>query len=154
MGGDLGPLASDLIVYIDRSDIHEGRLDDLKAAIGRLVEVIEAREPQLIAYGFHLDEEAALMTVVAVHPDSTSLELHMETGGPEFRKLGDMITLRQIDVYGSISDRALEMLGQKVQMLGEGGVTVHDRFAGFARPAARVSPSAGPASWRSRPAGS
>jgi hypothetical protein len=134
MGGDPKPDAPELIVYIDRSDIHEGSLDELKAGIRRLVEVIESREPQLVGYGFHLDEEEGLMTVVAVHPDSASLELHMEIGNAEFRKLADLITLRQIDVYGSLSDKALRLLDRKAAMLGGSGVTVHERFAGFARP--------------------
>jgi len=73
------------------------------------------------------------MTVVAVHPDSASLELHMEVGGPEFRKLGELITLRQIDVYGSVGDKAREMLDQKAKALGGGGVEVHERYAGFVR---------------------
>jgi hypothetical protein len=129
------PQAADaeLIVYLDHSDIHESRLDDLKEGIRRLVDVIEGLEPQLIAYGFHLDEEAGRMTVTAVHPDSASLELHMEIGKEEFRKLGEMITLRQIEVYGPISERAREMLEQKATMLGGSGVTVTERFAGFAR---------------------
>ena len=124
--------ASDVIVYLDHSDIHEGRLEELKEGIRRLVDVIESLEPQLIAYGFHLDEEAGRMTVTAVHPDSASLELHLEIGREEFRKLADLITLRQIEVYGAISDRARQMLEQKVQMLGAGGVSVVERFAGFA----------------------
>jgi hypothetical protein len=130
---ELQPDAGELIVYLDRSDIHEGRLEDLKQGIQRLVDVIEALEPQLIAYGFHLDEDAATMTVTAIHPDSASLELHLEVGNDEFRKLGEMITLRQIEVYGSISDRAREMLEQKVRMLGGSSLTVTERFAGFAR---------------------
>ena len=67
------------------------------------------------------------MTVTAVHPDSESLELHMEIGREEFRKLGDMVTLRTIEVYGSISDRAREMLGQKATMLEGSSVTVSER---------------------------
>ena len=134
MGGDRQPHASDPIVYIDRADIVAGQLDDLRAGIRRLVDAIESLEPQLIAYSFHLDVEAARMTVVAIHPDSESLELHLRVGGPEFRRLADMISLRQIDVYGAISERAREMLDQKALDLGGGGVTVHDRFAGFARP--------------------
>ena len=133
MGGDRGPGASGVIVYIDRSGIREGRNEDLKAGICRLVEVIESLEPQLISYGFHLDEEAARMTVVAAHPDSASLELHMEIGRTEFRRLAEMVTLRQIEVYGTLSDKALTMLEQKATMLG-GLDTVHERFAGFARP--------------------
>ena len=71
------------------------------------------------------------MTVVAVHPDSASLELHLQIGRAEFRKLAEMITLRQIEVYGSLSDKALTMLQEKATMLGGSGVTVHERFAGF-----------------------
>lgn len=121
-----------MIVYIDHSDIHEGRLEDLKEGIRRLVDFIETHEPQLTAYGFHLDEDAARMTVVAVHPDTASLELHLGIGNEEFRKLGEMITLRQIRVFGPVSDRAREMLEQKAEMLG-GSVSVSERFAGFTR---------------------
>ena len=132
MAGEPRPGASEPIVYIDHSDIHEGRLEDLKEGIRRLVDVIETHEPQLIAYGFHVDEEAARMTVIAVHPDTASLELHMEIGKEEFRKLGDLITLRQIQVYGRIGERAREMLAQKAKMLGGSGVSVSEPFAGFA----------------------
>lgn len=121
-----------MIVYIDHSDIHEGRLEDLKEGIRRLVDFIETHEPQLTAYGFHLDEDAARMTVVAVHPDTASLELHLGIGNEEFRKLGEMITLRQIRVFGPVSDRAREMLERKAEMLG-GSVSVSERFAGFTR---------------------
>jgi len=134
MGSDFGP-GSELVVSIDHSDIHEGRLDELEAGIRRLVAFVESREPQLVSYGFHLDEELRRMTVVAVHPDSESLELHMEVGLPEFRKLADMITLRRIEVYGSISYRARVMLEQKALLLGPAGVTVEERFSGFAHPA-------------------
>ncbi len=134
MGGNDDPDGSGLIVYIDRSAVSEDREQDLKAGIRRLVDVIQSREPQLISYVFHLDEEAAVMTVVAVHPDSASLELHLEIGRTEFRKLADMITLRQIEVYGSVSDKARAMLQEKATMLGGSDVTVHERFAGFDRP--------------------
>ncbi len=132
MTGDPQP-GSKLIVYVDHSDIHEGRLEDLKVGIRRVVDVIKGREPRLIAYGFHLDEDTGRMAVTAVHPDSASLELHLEVGREEFRKLADMITLRQIEVFGSISGRVREMLEQKATMLGGSGVMVIERFAGFAR---------------------
>ncbi len=135
MPGEPGPRDAEPIVYIDHSDIHEGRLDELKEGIRRIVGVIEALEPRLVAYGFHLDEAGGRMTVTAVHPDSRSLELHLEIGKEEFRSLAEMITLTGIEVYGSISDRAREMLEQKARMLGGSGVAVTERFAGFARTA-------------------
>ncbi len=126
--------APEPIVYIDQSDIREGSLEELKAGVQRLVDFIDAREPRLIAYGFYIDEEAAKMTVVAVHPDSASLELHMDIGSAEFRKLGHLLTLTGIECYGRPSERALEQLRRKAATLGDGGTVVSiGRFAGFTR---------------------
>jgi hypothetical protein len=124
--------AAEPIVYIDHSDIREGSTEELKAGVQRLVDFIDAREPQLIAYGFYIDEEAAKMTVVAVHPDSASLELHMDIGSAEFRKLAHLLRLTGIECYGRPSKRAVEQLRQKAATLGDGGTVVSiGRFAGF-----------------------
>jgi hypothetical protein len=131
MGGKGTGSASEPIVYIDHSDIREGSIEELKAGVQRLVAFIEAREPQLFAYAFYIDEEAATMTVVAVHPDSASLELHLDIGSGEFRKLAHMLTLTAIECYGRASG-ALEQLRQKAATLGDGGTVVSvGRFAGF-----------------------
>jgi hypothetical protein len=123
---------SEPIVYIDHSEIRQGALEELKAGTQRLAEFIEAREPQLITYGFYIDEEARKMTVVAVHPDSASLELHMDVGGEEFRKLSHLLTLTGIECYGRPSERALEMMRAKAAALGDGRTVVSiRRFAGF-----------------------
>ncbi len=123
---------SEPIVYIDHSQIREDSIDELKAGIRRLVKFIDAREPQLVTYGFYIDEDAAEMTVVAVHPDSASLERHMEIGGGEFRKLAPFVTLTAIECYGRPSEKALEQMHQKATALGEGGAVVFiERFAGF-----------------------
>lgn len=123
---------SEPIVYIDHSRIREDSIDELKAGVQRLVDFIDAREPQLIAYGFYIDEDAARMTVVAVHPDSASLERHMDIGSEEFRKLAHLVTLTAIECYGRPSERALEQLRHKAATLGDGGAIVSiERWAGF-----------------------
>lgn len=132
MAGHRTVSASEPIVYIDHSDIREGSLEELKAGVQRLVDFIEAREPRLIAYGFYIDEEVGKMTVVAVHPDSESLELHLDVGGDEFRKLTHLLTLTAIECYGRPSERALEQLRHKAAALGDDGTVVTvGRFAGF-----------------------
>jgi hypothetical protein len=120
------------IIYIDHSRIRDDSLDELKAGVLRLVEFIESREPQLVTYGFYIDEDEMTMAVVAVHPDSASLELHMEVGSAEFRKLAHLVTLTSIECYGKPSERALEQMRQKAAALGQGGAVISvDRFAGF-----------------------
>lgn len=122
------------IVYIDRSRIRPGKLAELKEAIDELVEFIRAREPQLLYYGFHLDEDAGRMAVVAVHPDPASVEYHMEVGGPAFRGFAHLIEMEGIEVYGEASGRMLEQLREKAAALGdEGRVVVQHRHAGFER---------------------
>ena len=132
MAGHRAVSAAEPIVYIDHSDIREGSLEELKVGVRRLVDFIDAREPQLITYGFFIDEDASKMTVVAVHPDSASLELHMDIGGEEFRKLAHLLTLTAIECYGQPSEKALEQLRHKAAMLGDAGTVVAvGRAAGF-----------------------
>ena len=126
--------ASEPIVYIDHSDIRKDSIQELEAGVQRLVEFIDAREPRLISYGFYIDEDAAKMTVVAVHPDSASLELHMDIGSREFGKLAHLLTLTAIECYGRPSEKALEQLRRKAATLGNGATVVSvGRSAGFMR---------------------
>jgi len=121
------------IVYVDASSIRKGKLDELRAAMEHLAAFVKANVPQLISYAFYLDAEQEQMTVVAVHPDSASLEYHMDVGREEFRKFSSLISLIRIDVYGRVSDGVVERLRAKAQMLGNAAVAVHDFQAGFAR---------------------
>lgn len=125
------------VVYVDTSIVREGRLDELEPAMDHLTGFVEANMPRLVTYGFYLDEDRTRMTVVAVHPDSASLEFHLDTGREEFRKFSDLIELARIEVYGRVSDGVLERLHGKARMLGTGTVTVHDLHAGFHRPKPR-----------------
>ncbi|MFE9444988.1 hypothetical protein ACFYO2_39840 [Streptomyces sp. NPDC006602] len=121
------------IYYVDRSDLREGKLAEVKDAMRDLTAFAEAHEPQLIAYHFFVDEAESMMTTLAVHPDSASMELHMEIGGPKFRAFGGLIRMRSIDVYGRPSPVVVDQLRQKAEMLGGGTVTIHTLQAGFNR---------------------
>jgi hypothetical protein len=123
-----------LLVYLDHSDIRPGKVGDVAAAVTGLVDFVEAREPQLLSYGFYIDPAASTMTVVAVHPNSASLELHLTVGGPEFRKVGELIDLRLIEVYGEPSPGVRVQLEEKAAMLGHAArLVIHERTVGFTR---------------------
>jgi hypothetical protein len=125
---------SEPIYYVDRSEIVEGKLEELRAAIKELVEFVYANEPQLISYGFFFNDESTRMTVVGVHPDSASLEFHLDVAGPAFRRMTGFIQLQSIEIYGRVSDKALNQLRHKAQMLGTtASVSAHEPHSGFAR---------------------
>jgi hypothetical protein len=121
------------IVYVDTSAIREGKHEQLEASMHDLAAFVQANMPRVISYGFFLDRDRTQMTVVAVHPDSESLEFHIDLGADEFRKFADLIDLSRIEVYGAVSEAVLERLHRKARMLGSGSVAVHDLFAGFVR---------------------
>jgi len=124
---------SEPIVFIDSSEIHEGKLEELKAAIHDLVEFVKSNEPRPIAYNVYLNESGTRMTIVQVHPDSASMEFHLKVAGPAFPRFVELIKLSTMDIYGKPSDDLLEQTRRKVQMLGNATVVVHERHAGFAR---------------------
>ncbi len=128
---------SDPLVFVDSSEIREGKLEELTMALKELAEFVETNEPRPISYSVYLSEDGTRMTVVQVHPDSASMELHMEVAGPEFAKFKDLITMRTMDVYGRPSDKLLRLMQQKAEMLGSAAVGVHELAAGFTRLATR-----------------
>ncbi|WP_225802360.1 hypothetical protein [Streptomyces sp. NK15101] len=121
------------LFYVDRSEILEGGVEEVRAGMRDLAAFVAEREPRLIAYHFYLDEAASTMSVVAVHPDPASMERHLELGGPKFRAFGALIRMRSIDVYGQPGPAVVDRLREKAQYLGGASVTLHTLQAGFSR---------------------
>ena len=126
------------LIVLDRSEIREGKREELERGIGELAAFVEGNESDPISYQVFFGEDSALMTILQVHPDSASMERHMELAGPVFAKFADLVVLRTIDIYGSPSEKVLEQLRRKAELLGTAAVTVHDLRAGFARFGSRV----------------
>jgi hypothetical protein len=124
---------SGAILYVDISEVREGALAELKAGLDELVEFIEAHEPQLIAYNVYFSDDGTRMTVVNVHPDSASLEYHLEVAGPLFRRFAELVTLSSIHIYGEPSEKALQQAHAKARLLGGHVVEVQALHAGFTR---------------------
>ncbi|MFW6103044.1 MAG: hypothetical protein ACOC7M_01975 [Chloroflexota bacterium] len=121
------------VVYVDRSEIVEGKIGDLKSAISDLSQFVSAMEPRIVSYAAYFSADEKRMTVIHVHPDSASLETHMDVAGSQFPKFADYVRLLGIEVYGQIGDSLLAKLQEKVRLLGEGSVSVADPRAGFVR---------------------
>ena len=124
---------TDQVVFLDTSEIREGKLEELRRAVAELAEFVEANEPDPISYQVFFSDDGRRLTVLQVHPHSGSMERHMEVAGPVFARFADLLVLRTIDIYGSPSEKVVEQLRRKAELLGTATVAVHDREAGFAR---------------------
>lgn len=121
------------LIVVDTSKVHDGRLEELRAAVAELVEFVEANEVEPIAYNVYFDELGTTMTVIQVHPGSESFERHMEIAAPVFRRFAELLTLSRIDFYGAPSRIALDQMRRKAELLGNAPVVVSDLQAGFTR---------------------
>lgn len=124
---------SELLVLIDSSEIRPGKLEEVKAGLRELVDFVDANEPRPLAYSMYLNKEGTRMTVVQIHPDSASVELHMKVAAPIFARFADLIKLSTMDVYGTPSTGLLQQLEQKVRLLGGATIATHELHAGFTR---------------------
>jgi hypothetical protein len=124
---------SDPLVVVDASEIRAGKLEELRRAVVELAEFVETNEADPISYQVFFGDDGRKMTVLQIHPDPASMERHMEVAGPVFAKFADLVVLRSVDIYGSPSEKVVEQLRRKAELLGTATVAVHDRQAGFAR---------------------
>jgi quinol monooxygenase YgiN len=124
---------SELIVSVDSSEIREGSREEVMTLFKELVDFVDANEPRPLAYSVYLNETGTLVTVFQIHPDSASLETHMEVAASLFAGFKDLLTLRAIDIYGAPSERLLGMLRNKARMLGNATLAVHSLHEGLTR---------------------
>jgi SepF-like predicted cell division protein (DUF552 family) len=124
---------SEPLIVLDTSEIREGKREELEHGIAELAAFVETNEADPISYQVFFGDDGRLMTVLQIHPDSASMERHMELARPVFARFADLVVLRTIDIYGSPSEKVVEQLRSKAELLGTATVTVHDRQAGFAR---------------------
>jgi quinol monooxygenase YgiN len=126
------------LIFVDTSEIREGKVDELRRAVAELAEFVERNEPAPISYQVYFSADGHRMTVLQIHPDSVSMKRHMEVAGPVFARFADLLTLGTIDIYGVPSERVLEQLRKKAELLGTATVVVHDLQAGFVRLGAQL----------------
>ena len=98
-------------IFIGTHRLKEGKLDDFEKAWKELVDVVESKEPQMIAFNAYANEDGTEVAVVQLHPDAASMELHMESSGstsprPRGAARGD----DEHPVFGELSDAARAMI--------------------------------------------
>lgn len=121
-------------IFIGTHRLKEGKLEAFAAAWRDLVSVVEANEPQMIAFNAYANEDGTEVAVAQLHPDSASMEIHMgivrEHITSAYEELLEETT--SIQVFGELS----EMTRGMMEHLAGGGVAVAGKpnpLGGFTR---------------------
>ena len=92
-------------IYIGTYTIKPGQRDVARKRIADLIDFVETNEPRMIAFHCFLDEPGDKFTVVQLHPDSASMEFHMQVNAKHFATAFDWLdTSIGGQLFGSISD--------------------------------------------------
>jgi hypothetical protein len=124
------------LIFIATNRLKAGQLERERERVPGLVEFIEANEPRLIAFNEYLSDAGDEVTVVQVHPDTASLEAHMEIVRDRAQEAyaETLDATVRIQVFGRLTDAILEGLrelaGNGVELSVNG-----EHLGGFTRSA-------------------
>jgi hypothetical protein len=99
--------------YVGTWTIKEGREDEAKKFLSEHAAFVEANEPRMIAFHVYFDEDARTGSVVQIHPDSASMETHMQVIAEHMGGAFDLIdTVVSEQYFGPMSESLSATLAQ------------------------------------------
>lgn len=103
------------LIYISAYRVKEGKRKQFEQYYKRIMAIVETNEPQIIAFHAFLNEDGTEMTSIQVHPDTASMDFHMqvlrENWDESFSEFSQMVELDgiRVEYYGTPPASALEM---------------------------------------------
>ena len=126
-------MSEPLIVVLNYS-IKPGKEEEARKRIAEHVDFVETNVPRMIAFHMYLNEDGDRLSIVQVHPDSASLEFHMQVNAKHFATAFDWLdTSLGQQFFGPISDALAAELAKWDETYTH--VPVHE--AGFTRTTVR-----------------
>jgi hypothetical protein len=93
------------LIYVGTYPIKPGYQEEAPRRLAELVDFVETNEPRVIAFNAYLDRDGNTLSIVQVHPDSASMEFHMEVNAKHFATAFDWLdTPMSGQYFGPVSD--------------------------------------------------
>ena len=122
------------LFFVATNRLKPGQLDAERRRVVGLVEFVEHNEPQLIAFNEYVNDDGTEVTVVQVHPDTASMQKHLEIIGERAAQAYDetLDATLAIQIFGPVDP---QMLSTTRAQTGEGvSLTIAtDHLGGFTR---------------------
>jgi quinol monooxygenase YgiN len=122
------------LIYVGHYTIKPGNQEDARRRLAELVDFVETNEPRMIAFHAYLDRDSNTVSIVQVHPDSASMEFHMQVNAKHFATSFDWLdTSMSGQYFGPIS----EALAAELAKWDEASTHLPVHAAGFTRTTVR-----------------
>ena len=122
------------LIYVGTYAIKPGNAEDARERLAELVDFVETNEPRLISFNTYLDRAGSTVSIVQVHPDSASMEFHMQVNAKHFATAFDWLDKSLGEqVFGPISDA----LAAELAKWDESSTHMPEHAGGFTRTSVR-----------------
>lgn len=103
-------MSFDPVIFIGTYRIPEGSLDEWRTGSAEMTVFVDANEPRVIGIGHYANEDGTEGTSIHVHPDSESLEHHLQAASAQIGKGSQIVQVVRIELYGPVSVAVVERL--------------------------------------------
>lgn len=99
---------------ISRWHVKEGKRERLEHFAKKIAAIVKANEPQIIGFNYFLNEDGTELTVIQIHPDTASMDFHMqvlrENWDESFSEYSQIVEDNiSVEYYGTPPASALEL---------------------------------------------
>jgi len=120
-------------IYVGTWTIKPGKFEEARKWVSEHVDLVETNEPRLVAFHVYFDEEGKTASVVQVHPDSASMEFHMQVISEHLSGAFDYIdSILSEQYFGPMSQSLSDVLA-KYETPGVVVTSMPVHEAGFTR---------------------
>jgi quinol monooxygenase YgiN len=98
-------------VVITVSRVKPGKAEEYAAWVEKFCDLVDEREPRILAFHAYADEQGELSGVVQVHPDAESMEFHFQAMADQFQVMHEYLEkVESVELFGTPSERVLRGL--------------------------------------------
>src|SRR5262245_14645004 len=101
-------------IFVATHKLREGKEEAAKELCAGLAQLVETKEPRMIAFNGYCNEEGTEVSIVQVHPDAESMLFHMqvlrEHISGAYEEEGPVDVTTSIQLFGTPGDDALSMI--------------------------------------------
>jgi hypothetical protein len=100
---------SDEVIYVDRFQVAEGRIEDFKRYAAKLATFVEENEAAVLSYRYYMDGDEGGGTAVFIFGNADALDRHLDLVSSQFQEGYELLRASDIELLGQPSERAAAM---------------------------------------------
>ena len=126
LGERKGRSVADHVIYIDRFEIRDSKLEDFKRYATDMAAFVQEQEPKALSFNYYVNDGGRHGTAVFVFADADALDAHLDVASSRFQEGYALLSATEIELLGDPSERAVELAESF-------NGTISRKIAGFGR---------------------